>query len=355
MWATSGLDREARPHQPRDRRRSSRPSPSRTARAASPTARVPSGWRAGMPAPSPGSTRSPGERCGPSRWADRRSASPPGPERSGRRTRPTPASRASTRPPGASSSASAVGNSPGPIQVGGGAVWVANTLDGTVSRIDPASERRGGRHPRGRRPGEPGGRRRRRLGRQRARRDRGEDRPADERRRGDDRDRAAPRRPGARRQPPVGRRGRRVGRAPGRHAPRRGRSNRRASTSSTTRSISMAQPDRGRPDRLPARRRQRGSRRRSGSRGRRSPRRPTAGGPTRSSCATVCATRPASRSAPGTSARAIERFFRLGPPGSQSYYGAIVGRGGMPESPGAVAISHEGSSPTWPRTPSRSI
>jgi peptide/nickel transport system substrate-binding protein len=30
-----------------------------------------------------------------------------------------------------------VGNGPGPVQVGGGAVWVANTLDGTVSRVDP--------------------------------------------------------------------------------------------------------------------------------------------------------------------------------------------------------------------------
>lgn len=32
-----------------------------------------------------------------------------------------------------------VGTSPGPVQVGDGAVWVANTLDATVSRIDPST------------------------------------------------------------------------------------------------------------------------------------------------------------------------------------------------------------------------
>ena len=34
-----------------------------------------------------------------------------------------------------------VGSSPSDIGTGAGAVWVADTLDGTVSRIDPSTER----------------------------------------------------------------------------------------------------------------------------------------------------------------------------------------------------------------------
>jgi YVTN family beta-propeller protein len=33
-----------------------------------------------------------------------------------------------------------VGSNPGSIAVGGGAVWVANSSDGTISRIDPAKQ-----------------------------------------------------------------------------------------------------------------------------------------------------------------------------------------------------------------------
>ena len=48
-----------------------------------------------------------------------------------------------------------VGNGPVGIAVGAGAVWVANSLDGTVSRIDPATGREVGDRSRSgtRRPG----------------------------------------------------------------------------------------------------------------------------------------------------------------------------------------------------------
>ena len=59
---------------------------------------------------------------------------------------------------------------PGPIQVGDGAVWVANTLDGTVSRIDPATNAVVATVQVGEGPAALAVMRRRRLGGRRARR-----------------------------------------------------------------------------------------------------------------------------------------------------------------------------------------
>ena len=90
-----------------------------------------------------------------------------------------------------------VGNSPSGITTGGGAVWVTNSLDGTVSRIDPADEHGRADDPGRQRPASGSPTRRARLGREHGRRhdheDRRRQRQAD-RRRSRRRDRARRRR-----------------------------------------------------------------------------------------------------------------------------------------------------------------
>ncbi len=51
-----------------------------------------------------------------------------------------------------------VGNAPGPIEAGADAVWVGNTLDGTVSRIDPGTNAVSATIPVGDGPRKPRGR-----------------------------------------------------------------------------------------------------------------------------------------------------------------------------------------------------
>ena len=86
---------------------------------------------------------------------------------------------------------SAVGNGPSGIAVGAGAVWVANRRDGTVSRIDPATEVTE-TLPVGREPSDDRGRRGCRLGRERRRWHADADRPPEPQGDRDDPDREQP-------------------------------------------------------------------------------------------------------------------------------------------------------------------
>ena len=83
-------------------------------------------------------------------WARGRPRSRPAPDRYGSPTRRPGPWSASSRTRAGSSEAIGVGNGPGSVAFGEGAVWVANRVDGTVSRIDPETER-GHQHGRGRR------------------------------------------------------------------------------------------------------------------------------------------------------------------------------------------------------------
>ena len=62
-----------------------------------------------------------------------------------------------------------VGTGPTAIALGDGSVWVANSLDGTVSRIDPQTDHVDGDDPGRRRPQRDRGRHGRGVGRQRVR------------------------------------------------------------------------------------------------------------------------------------------------------------------------------------------
>ena len=80
-----------------------------------------------------------------------------------------------------------LGNGPGPIAAGEAAIWVANSRDGTVSRIDPATRSVEAEIPVGRLPVRHRGRRRRGVGGEQPLRDRVAHRPAHEPRHEDDR------------------------------------------------------------------------------------------------------------------------------------------------------------------------
>ena len=99
-----------------------------------------------------------------------RPSSPSAPERCGR-PRERPAGwRASIRRAGSIVQTIHVGNGPAGIAFGRGAAWVANSLDGTVSRIDPDDELGRSGHSDRERPTCGGRRVRRRLGEQPVRR-----------------------------------------------------------------------------------------------------------------------------------------------------------------------------------------
>ena len=90
---------------------------------------------------------------GRSRSGTTRAPSPPVPAESGSRTRRTTPSRGSTpRARVPLSRPRRSGQGPTAVAVGGGAVWVANTQDGTVSRIDPRTATVTHTIPVGRRP-----------------------------------------------------------------------------------------------------------------------------------------------------------------------------------------------------------
>ena len=86
----------------------------------------------------------------PARWrsARHRATSRSARARSGSRMPTAAASRASTRRRSRSVDTIDVGSRPSGIAVGNGVVWVANSLDGTVSQIDPATQRRSCRRSR---------------------------------------------------------------------------------------------------------------------------------------------------------------------------------------------------------------